>query len=264
MANEAHSQPRRKYKPRQGPNAPPKDRPKNPLMIPFKEAYRLLKHLPGYYTEAAARERVREELPFEKVGGRGDIWVLGPAVHEKIGTGKDATNLTEDQRLIRHYEEDPSNNYVSATKAGLASTLGHAKRVYEEYINSQTDPRLVAARARKAHDESLAKQELGCPECVRTYQSSREDSRRVAREVTGDRDLFTLREEYALVELQDYRCPKCRQWRIPVPIEQMRECLRAMSAPAPEPPQPIEPTKTSEKPAESATENNMQTTSEIE
>jgi len=235
------------------PNAAVKDRPKDPLMIPFAEAFRLLNHLPGYFTRTSARRRIIEEneLPYEKVGKKGEIWVLGPAVHDKIGTIPTSFTIeTEDQRLIKHFKEKETNNYISAMEAGLASKLIHAKRVYDEYMLGKTDPRVLAAKAKETHNERLANQELSCPECIRTYQGSREDSKRVAREVTGDRDIFTLAEEYALVELQEFRCPRCRQWRIPVPIQRMRECLRAMSAPA-------APIAATEKPAESPPENNV-------
>jgi hypothetical protein len=230
-------------------------------MIPLKEAHRLLQHMPGYCTITSLKNRIRAgDLPYEKVGGRGDIWVLGPAVHEKIGMGKDEAQMTEDQKLIRHYEEDESNNFITATKTGLASTLGHAKRVYEEYLTSKSDPRFIAIKAKKAHEEQLNKQELTCPECIRTYQGSREDAKRIAREVTGDRDLFTLAEEYALVELQEHRCPRCRQWRIPVPIERMRECLHMMRVPV----ATEAPIENAEKPAESTPENPVQNAGPID
>jgi hypothetical protein len=248
-------------------------------MIPLREAHRLLQHIPGYCTITSLKSRIRSgDFPYEKVGGRGEIWVLGPAVHEKIGMGKDEAQMTEDQKLIRHYEEDESNNYITATKSGLASTLGHAKRVYEEYLTSKTDPRFVAAKAKKTHEERLAHQELSCPECIRSYRDSREDSIRVTREVTGDRNIFTLAEEYALIELHEFRCPKCRQWRIPVPIERMRECLHMMheansrTPKAPQNPETPEaalvtseaPTKIAETPADSNPENLVQSTTEIE
>lgn len=255
----------RKSGPHTRPNAAVKDRPKNPLMIPFAEAFRLLNHLPGYFTRSSARRRILEEneLPHEKVGKKGEIWVLGPAVHDKIGTiPTNFTIETEDQRLIKHFQEKETNNYITAMEAGLASKLIHAKHVYDEYLLGKKDPRVLAAKAKETHNERIANQELSCPECIRTYQGSREDSKRIAREVTGDRDIFTLREEYALIELQEYRCPKCRQWRIPVPIERMRECLHAMSVP--KAPNPSEPMKTNEKPAELTPENHVQNTREIE
>jgi hypothetical protein len=294
---------KRKGKQHSRPNAAVKDRPTNPLMIPFAEAHRLLKHLPGYFTRTSARTRIIEEnqIPYEKVGKKGEIWVLGPAVHDKIGTiPAHFTVETEDQRLIKHFKEKETNNYISAMETGLASTLTHAKRIYEEYLIGKDDPRVLIAKAKEAHNERLAKQELGCTECVRTYQGARDDSKRITREVTGDRDIFTLAEEYALIELQEFRCPKCRQWRIPVPLDRMRECLRAIRAPATstseanvaetapsdaglvnltspetatsatllsgrgsEEPDTNAPTKNDEKPAESALENLVQNTGQI-
>ena len=195
-------------------------------MIPLKEAFRLLKDLPGFHTEDNTRERIKAgELPFEKVGGRGDIWVLGPAVHEKLGMNRDEANMTEDQKLIRHYEESDSNNYVTAMSLRLASTLTHAKRVYEEYLSGLQDPRVMAGAARREHESRLAHPETPCSVCHRTSSVGKEDSTVVTRSVTGERDIFNFQEEYVLNEFRNLRCPQCKHWRLPVPVERMQELI---------------------------------------
>jgi hypothetical protein len=218
----------KKIRARQKRKAVPGNRPQNPLMIPFQEAFRMLKHLPGYYSEESARSHIRSgELPFEKVGGRGEIWVLGPAVHEMIGSTRDETELTEDQRLIKHYKESETHNYVTAIENRLASTLSHAKQVYEEYLDGLKDPRVMAGAAKKEHENRTANPLAPCSICHRTIEIARQDTLQVTHEVAGDKDTFNFMEEYVLTAFHEYRCPLCKHWRLPAPIEKMREKLQS-------------------------------------
>jgi hypothetical protein len=201
-------------------------------MIPLREAHQLLKHLPGYRSLASMRLRVlvHKELPFQKLGKRGDIWVHGPAVHEMAGKHKDefappVPVETEDQRLLKHYAEDEAHNYITAVTAGLASTLAHAKHVYEEFRAAKSDPVIVAIEAKRTREAQLARPETRCATCDRTEKLAMEDDLRVVREVTGGRDVLETGEEGALSDYRDFRCKGCWYWRPHAPAGKMRDQL---------------------------------------
>jgi hypothetical protein len=210
-------------------------RPVDPLMIPFREAHRFLQHLTGFHSREQMRVRILEDkmLRFERVGRRNEIWVHGPSVHEMAGTIK-SNDLTEDQKLIKHYEEKPTNNHVTAMSAGLAATLGHAKRIFEEYRATINDPHVVAAKAKEAHDKELPEPQKPCKVCDRTPKLAEDDHRRINLALTGDRTNLDLTEEHLLAPFQGLRCTGCWTWRAHAPIAIMSERL-ATSPVKPEP-----------------------------
>ncbi len=217
-----------------------KQRPVDSEMIPLREALPLLRHLPGYHSYASMRLRiiVDKELPFQRVGKgkRSRIWVHAPSIHEMIGKHKDefpipvpAPIVSEDQKLIKHFRESKKNNYITAVEAGLASTLAHAKHVYEEYLKAVNDPVLLAIEASEAREAQLARPETRCKICDRTEQLAKEDDARIVHEVTGGRDMLEMIEENALSEFQGFRCKECWYWRPHAPVAQMNK--RLMSSP---------------------------------
>ena len=214
---------------------------KNPDLIPLRKAWELLQHLPGYHSLSSTRFSIlkNKELPFERINNRGDVWVYAPAVHDMIGKHKNehappAPVLSEDQKLIKHFREHKKNNYVTAVEAGLASTLAHAKHVYEEYLKAINDPLLLAIEAREAREAQLAKPETRCGTCDRIEKLAVEDDLRVIREVTNGREVLEMNEESVLSEYQIFRCKGCWHWRPHAPIAQMaKRLLEAPPAPAP-------------------------------
>ena len=217
--------------------------PRDREMIPLRDAQQLLKHIPGYHSVAAMRVRVivDKELPFQRVSKRGDVWVYGPAVHELAGKHKNGASSSlpiesEDQRLLKHYTENEANNYITAVAAGLASTLAHAKHVYEEFRAAKNDPIILALEAKKALETRLAQPETKCKTCERTEKLAREDDLRVVHELTNGRDMLEMSEEAALSEYQRFRCKECWYWRPHAPALEMSERLRisvaASSAPS--------------------------------
>jgi hypothetical protein len=223
-------------------------------MISLREAHGLLRHLPGYHSHESTRVRiiVDKELPSERVGKRGDIWVLRSAVHEMAGKYKNELAPpipleTEDQRLLKHYSESETNNYITAVTAGLASTLAHAKHVYEEFRAAKSDPIILAIETKKALEARLAQPETRCRTCDRTEQLAKEDDARVVRGVTGGRDMLEMIEENALSEYQNNRCKECWYWRPHAPIAQMCKRLLEYSPPAPAPASPETPDQTAPK-----------------
>lgn len=237
---------------------PKKHYPIDSEMIPLREALPLLRHLPGYHSYASMRLRiiVDKELPFQRVGKgkRSRIWVHGPSIHEMIGKHKNefpipmpAPIVSEDQKLIKHFRESKKNNYITAVEAGLASTLAHAKHVYEEYLKAVNDPILLAIEASEAREAQLAKPETRCKTCDRTEQLAKEDDTRVVHEVTSGRDMLEMIEESALSEYQSFRCKECWYWRPHAPIARMCEHL-LKSSPIP-PTLPEAPEQTTPKTA---------------
>lgn len=218
-------------------------RPNDSEMIPLREALPLLRHLPGYHSYASMRLRiiVDKELPFQRVGKgkRSRIWVHAPSIHEMIGKHKNefpvpvpAPIVSEDQKLIKHFRESKKNNYITAVEAGLASTLAHAKHVYEEFLKAVNDPVLLAIEASEAREAQLAKPETRCKTCDRTEKLAKEDDLRVVHELTGGHDMLEMSEEAALSEYQRFRCKECWYWRPHAPILEMTKHLPA-SSPAP-------------------------------
>lgn len=213
-------------------------------MISLRETHELLRHLPGYHSHESTRLRivVDKELPCERVGKRGDIWVLRSAVHEMAGKYKNELPPpipieTEDQRLLKHYSESEANNYITAVTAGLASTLAHAKHVYEEFRAAKNDPIILAIEAKRALEARLARPETRCKACDRTEQLAKEDDARVVREVTGGREMLEMIEEGKLSGFQGFRCKECWYWRPHAPVAQMSKHLLESvdTSPMPEP-----------------------------
>jgi len=189
---------------------------------------------------------VDKELPFERVGKRGDIWLLESAIHEMAGKYKNELTQpvpieTEDQRLLKHYSESETNNYITAVTAGLASTLAHAKHVYEEFRAAKNDPIIVAIEAKKARETQLARPETRCKGCDRTEQLAKKDDVHVVHEITGGRDMLEMIEENALSEYQGFRCKDCWYWRPHAPIAQMCKHLQESVAASPASPAPTSP-----------------------
>jgi hypothetical protein len=202
--------------------------------MPLRDAQQLLRHIPGYHSISSMRVRVVTEktLSFQQISGRGDIWVYGPEVHELAGKYKTELTpiLSEDQKLLRHYTESETNNYITATAAGLASTLAHAKHVYEEFRAAKNDPVILAIEAKKTLETRLAQSETRCKACDRTEQLAKEDDMRVVREITGGREMLEMNEENVLSEFQKFRCKECWYWRPHTPIVEM--CKRILVTPA--------------------------------
>jgi len=207
-------------------------------MMPLREAQQLLRHIPGYHSVAAMRVRVivDKELPFQRVSKRGDVWVHGPAVHELAGKYRNDASTpapiqSEDQRLLKHYTENEANNYITAVAAGLASTLAHAKHVYEEFRAAKNDPVIVAIEAKRALEARLTQPETKCKTCERTEKLAREDDLRVVREVTGGHDMLEMIQESTLSEYQSFRCKDCWYWRPHAPVTQMcKHLLESVAA----------------------------------
>jgi hypothetical protein len=220
-------------------------------MISLQETHELLRHLPGYHSRESTRVRivVDKELPCERVGKRGDIWVLRSAVHEMAGKYKNtlapaAPIETEDQKLLKHYGESDANNYITAVTAGLGSTLAHAKHVYEEFRAAKNDPIILAIEAKKALETRLAQPETRCGTCDRTEQLANADDLRVVREITGGRDMLETMEEAALTSYQQFRCKECWHWRPHAPVSQMCRHLLGSTVPEDQPAMSGEPAKT--------------------
>jgi hypothetical protein len=217
--------------------------PNDPDMIPLRRAWDLLQHLPGYHSLSSTRLSiiVNKELPFQRINKRGDIWVHKPSIQEMIGKHKGdvpPTLLSEDQKIIKHFRESKKNNYITAVEAGLASTLAHAKHVYEEYLRAISDPVLLAIEANEAREAELAKPETRCKTCDRTELLAKEDDARIVHEVTSGRDMLDMTEESTLSEYQKFRCKECWYWRPHTPILEMSK--RLLSSPASTPPSTLD------------------------
>jgi len=217
----------------------------DPELIPLRKAWELLQHLPGYHSLASTRISVivNNELPFQRINKRGDIWVHLPSIQEMIGKHKGdipPSLFSEDQKLVKHFRENRKHNYITAVEAGLASTLTHAKHVYEEYLKAINDPVLLAIEANEAREAQLAKPETRCKICDRTELLAQQDETRIVQEITGGRDILTMIEETTLAEFRDFRCRECWHWKAHTPTSQMQKFL--IDSP-PAPPAETEPAK---------------------
>jgi len=249
MTNTTSEPPHRKKSPAKRHKNPshPKVRriPSDPDMIPLRKAWELLQHIPGYHSLSSTRLSVlvNKELPFQRINKRGDVWVHNPSIQEMIGKHKGEIPralLSEDQKLIKHFRESKKNNYITAVENGLASTLAHAKHVYEEYLKAISDPVLLAIEANEAREAKLAQPETRCKVCDRTELLAQQDETRIVHEITGGRDILTMVEEAMLAEFRDFRCRECWFWRAHTPATQMQKLL--LDSP-PTPPAETEPAK---------------------
>ncbi len=217
-------------------------RPANPDMVPLSYACDLLgRHgVPGYTNRESVRLRVMVDkaLPSEKVGSR--CFVSLRAVHALIGIQPIAENTpSEDQRLIKHYQEDASHDYVSAVSAGLCRSLTHAKRIYFDFLEAKINPVRTAAEAAKARAAaSAAAMSKQCTGCKRAYGVAVEDNRRITSAI-GDGEVIGILEDQSLWHFFGrHFCRPCWAWLADSPVQAMREhlaTLRALPSSNPDP-----------------------------
>ena len=190
----------------------------------------LQKHgVPGYSCLESIRKRivVNNAIPHEKVGKY--YFVQAAGVHKLIGEQPQLTAPTEDQALLKFYQEDPENDFVKATVLGIARSIQHARFVYEIHQDYMRSPKIRATQIERAREaELLAASTRKCSACARTIDEARSDGESVVSAVAGEqRGSFALDEEIKLKEFVKHRCPECFFWRTSAPVEAMRAKILA-------------------------------------
>lgn len=190
--------------------------------------------VPGYTNRESARVRivVDKAIPFKMIGKQ--YFVPAVEVHKLIGARPQTNEQSEDQALLKFYQEDPTHDPVKATVLGVARTLLHAKVIFEAYQESLRDPRVLAAKREKEREAERAAAAASagkpCASCGRTNEQARDESAQLVQEVTGEvKGFFDMVEEIRLQEFFAHRCRECLAWQKGSPIEAMRAKLQAFA-----------------------------------
>ena len=126
-----------------------------PEWTPLPQAIELLREhdVPGFGNRESARQRIviDDALPHKMVGRR--HYVDTASLHALIGAQPSAPSdsCSEDQRLVRYFQEEPTRDAVSAVADGIARSLVHAQVVLAAYRSS---PSAAAAAGRRAGQEA--------------------------------------------------------------------------------------------------------------
>lgn len=199
----------------------------------FSAACELLRkhNVPGYSSREAARVRIIVDgtVPHQKIGRQ--YYVPASEIHKLVGEQPTIDAPSEDQALLKFYQDDPANDCVKATVLGLSRSLQHAKFIYDTYQEALHDPRVLAAKREKEREAAAtASASKPCASCGRMNEQSRAESAQLVQSVTGDvKSFFDMTEEIRLQEFFEHRCRECLAWRKGAPIEAMRAKLQAFA-----------------------------------
>ena len=202
-------------------------------LMSFTAAFELLRkhNVPGFGSREAARQRIVVDnlMTIQRIGRQ--YYVPSSEVHRLVGAQPVVLSDTEDQVLLKFYQEDPANDYIKATSLRLSKTLAHAKFIYDSYQEALTDPRVRQAQAEKKREEERKKLEeeraaaptRKCTGCGRTDTESRAESASVVFAATGvNKPFFDMAVGFALQEFAAHRCPECLGWQKNAPALAMR------------------------------------------
>jgi hypothetical protein len=173
---------------------------------------------------------VDKALPSEKVGNR--CFVSLRAIHALIGMQPIAENTpSEDQRLVKHYLEDASHDYISAVAAGLCRSVTHAKQIYFDVLDAKINPVRTSAEAAKARAiADAAALSKPCAVCKRAYGVAKEDNKRIISAIDDGKTLVLVEEQSLWHVFRDHLCLTCWSWRADSPVQAMHEHLATRRA----------------------------------
>lgn len=207
-----------------------------PNAIPFEKVLKLLQEakVPDLASRTSLWRAFHSGRLPGYIKGKNRLFFKPEPVFELIG-GTPAYDVSVDQALIRHYEENEFSTPITAMMAGIAPNLGKARQVFNDWMDTRSDRRVAARIEAKERADAAAKNppevqplpDPNCGSCGRLPEQADKDDASINLAVTGHVESPNASEMRALSEFQDQKCTGCWKWLPSAPTASMQARLRA-------------------------------------